>query len=96
MTSRYRKKALETAQSLQKDTVVPMNQRFGKKVGRGTSFNSNFSRGSELPSHFTARLNIKVHKVKPSINLNAENVDLEPRSKSLMTDLPLKNKLNRL
>ena len=91
MTSRYRKKAQETAQALIRDTVVPLNQRFGKKIGRGVQFNTSFTRGSEIPSHFTGRLDMRANKVQPNKKLNDD--DAEQRSRSLMTEIPNKTKL---
>ena len=88
MTCRYRKKAVETAQSLQKDTVVPINMNYGKKIGRATTFSTNFQRGNELPSHFTGRINCNINKIIPSTpgKYNAEKYNTETRSRSLLVE----------
>ena len=34
------------------------NKRFGNKLGRGTSFTTNFAKGNEAPNYLTARSNV--------------------------------------
>jgi hypothetical protein len=53
-TNRYRKKALDTAVSM-KNSVDDQNRSYADKIGKGTSFSSDWSSGMQGLEYLTAR-----------------------------------------
>ena len=56
-TVKYQTKARSTALSFQKEVQNITNKRFGNKLGKGTTFRTNFGKGNEGLDYLTARSN---------------------------------------